>query len=358
MSRFALVLLAGVAVGCGGGATDGPGAFAPSDAGGTCLIPESQLINGGPGRDGIPALTDPAVVSAGQADSFLAPTALVLGVAAGGAARAYPHQVFWWHEIVNDVVGGVPVVVSFCPLTGSGMVYDPVIDGRLLDFGVSGLLFDNNLVLFDRATESLWSQMRVQSVCGSFAGRAPTLLPVVQSTWEAWKALHPDTTVVSFDTGFARNYNQYPYGNYDQIGDDQLLFPQSVVDNRRPLKELVLGIREGSVSRAYPYSLLGEQAAVNDVVGDKAVLVIYDASAQMAVAFERDVEGQRLSFEIAGEGGFPFHVRDRESGTLWDLTGVAQEGPFLGARLEPVATYSAMWFAWAAFNRDTELFTP
>jgi hypothetical protein len=295
-------------------------------------------------------------VSAAEADSFLAPSALVLGVAAGGVARAYPHQVFWWHEIVNDVVGGVPIAVSYCPLTGSGMVYDPVIAGRTLDFGVSGLLFDNNLVLFDRATDSLWSQMRVEGVCGAFAGRRPTLLPVVQSTWAAWKALHPDTTVVSFDTGFARNYNQYPYGTYDQVGDDTLLFPQNVVDTRRPLKELALGIREGAASRAWPYGALGERSAVNDTVGGRAVVVVYDADAEMAVAFERDVEGQRLTFDVADGAGFPFRLHDRESGTLWDLTGVAVEGPLLGARLEPVATYSAMWFAWAAFNEGTEVF--
>jgi hypothetical protein len=215
-----------------------------------CLIPQSQLVNGGPGRDGIPALNRPAAVAAAAGDRFLRPDSLVVGVAVGAEARAYPHNVLWWHEIVNDELGGRPIVVSYCPLTGSGLVYDAVIGGRTLTFGVSGLLFDNNLVLFDRATDSLWSQMRVQSVCGTLSSTTPTLLPVVQSTWAAWKALHPATTVVSFDTGFARNYNQYPYGNYDQLGDNSLLFPQSFVDPRRPPKELVIGIREGTVARA------------------------------------------------------------------------------------------------------------
>jgi hypothetical protein len=345
MKRAALMFLALVTIACGEERS--------------CLIPESQLVSGGPGLDGIPALSNPAVVSVREADSFLAPADLVLGVVAGGEARAYPHQIFWWHEIVNDVLGGVPLVVSYCPLTGSGLVYDPVIDGQLLDFGVSGLLFDNNLVLFDRATESLWSQMRIQSICGSFSGTTPTLLPVVQSTWEAWKALYPDTSVVSFATGFSRNYTQYPYGNYDRIGNNSLLFPQSVIDDRRPLKELVLGITEGQVSRAYPYGTLGPRAAVNDFVGRRAVLVLFDEGAQMALAFDRDVEGQRLSFDIAGEpADFPFRVRDRESGSLWDLTGVAREGPLVGARLEPLVAYSAMWFSWAAFQSGTELYAP
>lgn len=206
--RTLAVTLALGALGCGGGngALD---AFAPStDGGSSCPVPSSRLVDGGPGRDGIPALTNPRRVSAASGDAFLCTDSLVLGVAFGGEARAYPHNVFWWHEIVNDVVGGRPIVLSYCPLTGSGMAYDPVIGGQTLNFGVSGLLFDNNLVLFDRASDSLWSQMRVEGICGRFARTVPVLLPVAQSTWAAWKALHPETTVVSFDQGFSRNYNQ------------------------------------------------------------------------------------------------------------------------------------------------------
>jgi hypothetical protein len=215
MSRFVTLGAIGLTVafgaGCGGGDT-GVGDFTGSSDGGSCLVPESELVSGGPGRDGIPALDRPVVVTADEGDEMYAPSALVLGVVAGGEARAYPHGILWWHEIVNDVLGGVPVVVSHCPLTGSGMIYDPRIGAQELNFGVSGLLFDNNLVLFDRATESLWSQMRVQAVCGSLASTRPPLRPVVQTTWAAWRAWHPDTTVLSTNTGFARNYAQYPYG--------------------------------------------------------------------------------------------------------------------------------------------------
>lgn len=354
--RILAIALALGAVACGGG-SGALDSFNSSTGGASnCLVPSSDLVSGGPGRDGIPALTNPRTVSATAGDTFLSPTTLVLGVTFGGEARAHPHNVFWWHEIVNDVVGGRSLALSYCPLTGSGMVYDPVIGGQTLNFGVSGLLFDNNLVLFDRATESLWSQMRVEGICGTFARTVPTLLPVVQSTWAAWKALHPATTVVSFDQGVSRNYNQYPYGTYDRVGDTSLLFPQSFVDPRRPAKELVLGIRQGAAAKAWAYGTLGERTAVNDVVGDRAVVVVYDAEAQMAVAFSRDVAGSRLSFEVVEDRAFPFHLRDVETGTLWDLTGAAVSGPQAGARLEPVATFSAMWFAWAAFNRNTELF--
>jgi hypothetical protein len=314
-------------------------------------------VSGGPGRDGIPALENPVVVTAAEADTFLLPTALVLGVVENGEARAYPHNVLWWHEIINDTLGGVPIVVSYCPLTGSGMVYDPRIGGQVLNFGVSGLLFENNLVLFDRATESLWSQMRVQGVCGSFTGTEPALKPVVQSTWEAWQAMHPNTTVVSFDTGFGRNYGVYPYGNYDRVGDNSLLFPAARIDRRRPLKELALGIVENGVEKAYPYGELGERSAINDQVGGRPVVVVFDAESQMALAFDRRRGGETLTFEIADRGGFPFRLRDVETGSRWTLDGVAVDGPLAGSRVEPIATFSAMWFAWAAFHPNTTLFT-
>ncbi len=356
MRSWLLALLLVGTAGCGSG--NGVDSFRSdgTSSADNCLIPSSQLVNGGPGRDGIPALNRPAAVAAAAGDQFLAPDALVLGVSLGGQARAYPHNVLWWHEIVNDDLGGRPITVSYCPLTGSGMVYDPAIAGQTLNFGVSGLLFDNNLVLFDRATESLWSQMRVQGVCGRLAGTPAPLAPVTQSTWAGWKALHPETTVVSFNTGFSRNYNQYPYGTYDQLNDNSLLFPQSFIDPRRPMKELVLGIVHEGTARAYPYGPLGERTVINDTVGGRAVLVVFDRATEMAIAFEREVAGRVLSFEAAEATGFPFRLRDRETGTWWNLTGTAVSGPQAGRRLSQVATYSAMWFAWASFNRGTELF--
>jgi len=349
----ALGLTLALGAGCGGGG-GGASEFVGSEGAASCLVPESQIVSGGPGRDAIPALTNPVFVTAG--DTPLPQDALVLGVVEGGEARAYPHNLLWHHEIINDRLGGVPITVSYCPLTGSGMVYEARISGVELDFGVSGLIFDNNLVLFDRSTESLWSQMRVQSICGSRRGTEPALKPVVQSTWAAWKALHPETTIVSFNTGFSRNYGQYPYGPYDRIGNTQLLFPQSAIDRRRPMKELVIGVIEGGVTRAYPYGELGQRSAVNDVVGGRPVVIVYDAEAQMALAFDRRADGETLTFEVAGSG-FPFRLRDVETGSEWTLNGQAVGGPLSGATIPQVATYSAMWFAWAAFNSNTELFT-
>lgn len=327
----------------------------------SCLVPTSQLVSGGPGKDGIPALSRPRSMSALEGTAAWAADTLVLGVVIGGEARAYPHNIMWWHEIVNDVVGGVPIALSYCPLTGSGMVYEPLVRGRVSEFGVSGLLFDNNLVLYDRnQPETLWSQMRVEGLCGAEAGKKPALLPVTQSTWAAWRALHPDTTILHPDTGHRRTYTVYPYGTYDRLDNTSLLFPQAFLDPRRPMKELVFGFTHAGVSRAWPYGALGLRAAINDRVAERAVLVVWDREAQMAVGFDRTLGEQTLEFDLALDeaGGFPFRLRDRQTGSLWNLDGLAVEGPLAGTTLPRLATYSAMWFAWASFHRGTELYLP
>ena len=200
--------------------------------------------------------------------------------------------------------------------------------------------------------------MRNQSICGGLSGQEPVLLPVIQSTWAAWKALYPDTTVVNFDTGFDRRYDVYPYGNYDQVSDTSLLFPHSLLDDRRQLKELVLGIVHDGLARAYPYLDLGDRAVVNDDVNGRAVLVVYDAAGEMTIAFDRVLGEQTLRFELVEESAFPFHLQDLETGSVWSLRGEALDGPLAGERLSQVATYSAMWFAWASFRPGTEIFAP
>jgi hypothetical protein len=168
--------------------------------------------------------------------------------------------------------------------------------------------------------------------------------------------MHPNTTVVSPNTGFGRNYGVYPYGNYDQIGDQSLLFPALFIDDRRPLKELTLGLLESAGVKGYPYGELGERSAINDEVGGRPVVVVFDAESEMALAFDRRTGGETLTFEIADRGGFPFRLRDLETGSRWTLDGVAVDGPLAGSRVEQIATFSSMWFAWAAFHRDTALF--
>jgi len=268
------------------------------------------------------------------------------------------------------VLGGVPIAVSYRPLTGSALVYDPVLDGRHVTFGTSGLLFDNNLVMYDRTSESLWSQMMVRGVCGEYISHQPALLTVTQLSWAAWKEMHPETTVVSFDTGYSRNYNVYPYGDYRAIDSTRLLFPLSFSDMRMAPKTLVHGIEHNGIARAYSLFDIGAQAdrrAINDQISGRAVLVVYDRVNAMAMSFDREVrflknkgnwKNKKLTFDVADDGSGGFALKDRQTRTLWNLQGEPVAGELVGKvegdRLQRIPeAYTAFWFAWAAFHRDT-----
>ena len=338
-----------------------------------CLNSELPILSGGVGREGIPALTNPALASAAAGDGFMAPTDMVLGVVINGTARAYPHRVLWWHEIINDVIDGVPLAVTYCPLTGSGLVYDPVIGGEHVTFGTSGLLLESNLIMFDRTTETLYAQMKVLAICGPDRGFVPSLIPVAQSTWAAWKALHPATTVVTLDTGHDRDYSKYPYGTYDQIDEPLLIFPVTVFDGRLPSKLLVHGIEHEGKAKAYPYNALasrGRRVAVNDEVNGRPVLVVFDADGEMVLSFDRRVQVRKkngklrtrtLSFDVVDPDVFPFQLEDVNTGTRWNLFGEPVQGSLVGQlvgdRLPRITNaHTAFWFAWAAFNIDTDIF--
>lgn len=319
----------------------------------SCTIPTDRLVDGGVGRDGIPSLSEPPLVGAGsQQASYLADTSRVIGLLEGDTPLAVPNNILWWHEIANfDDVGGRDIAVTLCPLTGSSLAFDrEAIDGAT--FGVSGLLFENNLTMFDRRNEqSLWPQMNRQANCGAATGTELSMVPVIEMRWGRWKELHPDTRVISSRTGFDRNYTPfgYPYGNYDRINNDRLLF-DSPIDERRPPKERVLGIPVGSNGgMALPFRALddGSPARVVEVtVGGTLLTVFWDRKAQGAGAYETSA-----SFSV--EGG---QIVDDETGSVWTVDGRAVEGPREGDRLEPVnQAFVAFWFAWAIFQPETAL---
>lgn len=326
---------------------------------GNCTIDESLLASGGPGPDGIPALTYPTMVPAGNQDAlYLRDDDRVLGIVIDGVARAYPHNIMWWHEIVNDTLAGQKVTVSFCPLTGSGLAIDPVFRGDPIEFGVSGLLFANNLVLFDRQRGTLFGpQLDVTGRCELFDGWTPDLIPVMETSWGGWKELHPETTVVSGETGFNRNYRAYPYGPYDALGNNDLLFSQPRVDRTRPIKERVLGVRVGDDGgKGFPFgelNSLGQTAVIHDQVDGIPLVVFYDASeGETAVAYIPEASGTTLTFVAEAEG-----FRDQETETLWDIAGRAVQGELEGEVLCAVDdAYVLFWFAWRFFQPDAEIF--
>jgi hypothetical protein len=321
----------------------------------SCSIPLSEIMDPPVPRDGIPALNFPELVGAHEA-TFLAPDDRVLGFAANGVARAYPLEILWWHEVVNDTVAGEAVLITYCPLTGSGVAFERAPTGDSFRFGVSGLLVYNNLIMFDRTTESLWPQMFHGAACGSLRGTDFVLQPLIETTWQRWQRLQPNTTVLSVDTGYDGDYGVYPYGDYRELNEPPL-FPMEVDGRRRP-KELVLGVFEGPEQVAYPFlelsSLNGPLAVLEDEVADRPIAVFFEPGSQTAIAYDREVNGQILSF-LRTESG---EIVDQQTGSSWNVLGEATAGPKAGAVLARVPqSYVAYWFAWAAFNPGTRIWT-
>jgi hypothetical protein len=275
------------------------------------LIPADEIHAGGPPRDGIPALTDPEFVPAAQAD-YLAPDDRVLGLKLDGEARAYPIAILNWYEIVNDRIGGRAVAVTYCPLCGTGVAFDALHEGRRLDFGVSGLLYNSDVLLYDRQTESLWSQIKKQAVTGPMKGRRLSALPMTDTTWRAWRETHPKTLVLSTDTGHSRDYSRDPYGGYAK--ERGLYFPVSASSKRYHPKERVLGIEIDGTFKAYPFAELSKHGGgeIHDRVNGRDLLVSFDPVNESATAY--DDKGYQL----------------------------------------PAIT--GFWFAWYAFHPQTEIF--
>ena len=353
LSRRLAVLLTAAAV---GGCGDGQPLSGP-DGESLCSLDSDLLIASLP-ADAIPALTLPQMVAPWDpAADYLFDFDRVLGVVVNGEARAYPHNILWHHEIVNDRIGDTWISATFCPLTGSGLVFDPFVDGNLLELGVSGLLFANNLVLFDRLSGAVYGpQLAVEGKCATFRNRSVSLRTVQEMSWGRWKGLHPDTKVVGGNTGFPRNYRAYPYGSYDQITSSELLFPMGV-DSSRPIKERVLAIRIGEGGRGYPFGELfemGETSVVNESVGGVPTVVFYESrDGETAVAFDARVTGQTLTFSADENGGWT----DAETGSTWTIDGSAIAGPMAGERLSSREdSYVLFWFAWRHFQPTGETF--
>ncbi len=241
-------------------------------------IPADQILRGGPARDGIPALDAPAVVSAEKAPWD--DQEKVVGVVVGGEARAYPLSILVWHELVNDELGGQPILVSYCPLCGTALTFDRRLNGATRRFGVSGLLYQSDLLMFDRQSESLWSQIGAEAVAGPLLGQRLRLLRSKLERWGSWRRAHPDTTVLSMETGHRRPYDRTPYDGY--ASSRRLYFP-APQDGRYHPKMPTLGLRlRGGQARAYPkQELLRAGGRVEEIFAGAPVAVGYDEQSEV-----------------------------------------------------------------------------
>ncbi len=274
------------------------------------VVPTGEIRDGGPAKDAIPAVLEPQFVKAADA-TFLESNDKVIGVVVQGRARAYPIKILAWHEVVDDSIAGTPLAVTFCPLVQGAAVYRREAGGKALVFGVSGKLYQSNLVLYDQDTQSLWAQLDGAALAGPMAGQKLAAIPSTVMIWEAWRKKHPSTDVLSINTGYTRDYGVDPYWGYEH--GDQVVSPVTHLDERLSAHEMVLGVSAGGGDQAFPLSRLSQAALPLRVqLGGADLTITYDADSGAATA------------SVAGER---------------------------------VPIYNGYWFAWAAFHPKTTIWS-
>lgn len=326
-----------------------------------------EIVPGGPPKDGIPAIDRPKFISPQAADDWLDDHEPVVVVSRLRETKVYPLQILIWHEIVNDVVGELPVVVTFCPLCNTALSFDRRVDERILDFGTTGRLRHSDLVMYDRQTESWWQQATGAGIVGHYAGTRlrPIASPVV--SWRSARRTYPDAKVLSRDTGHRREYGENPYVGYDApTGGPYSDFFQAPLDGRLGAMERVVAVEIGKTAVAYPFSSLAVKRVVNDELENEPIAVFWSQGTTSALdsrqiaegkdvgssgVFSRRVGNRVLEFEPTGDGSF----RDRETGSTWNILGMAQAGPLRGTTLVAIPHGNHFWFAWAIFRPETKL---
>ena len=325
-----------------------------------------ELMSGGPPKDGIPAIFTPKFETQDEASEWLDDKEPVIGLEINGEAKAYPLSILIWHEIANDEVGGVPVAVSFCPLCYSAIVYDRRVRGVVPYFGVSGLLRNSDMVMYDNVTESFWQQFTGEAIVGDMVGEKLELIPTQIISFKQFKDAYPNGKILSKDTGYNRNYGKNPYVGYDDIDQRPFLF-KGDVDDRLPPNEKVIAIKEGNINKAYPYSITMEEHVINDIIDGKPVVIFHGEGAVSALdegtiadskevgstgVFSPVVDDRTLTFKY--ENGF---FIDNETGSKWDITGKAVDGKYRGKNLERIKHGDYFAFAWFAFRPETEIYS-
>lgn len=331
-------------------------------------VPYTEILSGGPPKDGIPAIDEPKFVSVNEADSWLEPVEPVILIQVGDEARAYPLQILIWHEIVNDTVAGLPLTVTFCPLCNTAIAFERTLDGRIMDFGTTGRLRYSNLIMYDRQTETWWQQANGEAIAGELTGEQLKFYPAAIIAWAEFKSAYPDGTVLSQETGFVRPYSRNPYAGYDDVNNPPFLYRGPETPAVLPPVARVLTVDLNGEAAAYPYDVLREVQVINDSVGGQPVAVFWAPGTASALdagsvaggrdvgsanAYSRLVDGKELHFTV-GDG----QIVDQETNSEWNLLGQAVSGEMAGLQLEPVVAINHFWFSWAAFKPETRIYQP
>ncbi|MFY0654403.1 MAG: DUF3179 domain-containing protein [Cyclobacteriaceae bacterium] len=358
-SNKLLTILAGISFllyGCGDEVDDtpGPATGSPSaNSPGAWSVPIGQVIDGGPGKDGIPALENPKFVDPNEID-YLLDDELVVGYKFNDVVRAYPHNIFNWHEIVNDDIGGHKMAITHCPLTGTSVGWERVFDGHATTFGVSGLLYNTNLMPYDRESNSTWTQQGLKCVNGPLKGTSPETFQIFETTWATWKIMYPDTKVISRDTGYDRFYESYPYANYRS--SDGLIFSVSVNDNRLHKKERVHGVIIRGGAKVYRFQSFENTPIIYDTFKNENIVVIGSVEKNFIISFkEKTINDTVLEFTAINDFESADILKD-QLGNTWDVFGNATTGPNVGEKLVATESFIGMFFSWAPFYGLPEIY--
>jgi len=351
---------------------------------------------GCPARDCIPSIDQPEFETPTEAQGWLKPTDLVVSVTYNGATKAYPVKILNWHEIVNDDFNGEPLAITFCPLCNSALVFRrPIVDGKTLEFGVSGRLYKSDLVMYDRQTASFWSQIEGRAIIGPLAGQRLEYVPTEMMTWQKWQERYSIAWVLARPTvytavggqpgrpkrtqsqefeehqamwrgqagkpqiidpsgavpshEFLRDYDFDPYSWYKS--DNVNTFGTPFADERLAAKTTIWGVELNGTAKAYLPEAVAQWGALNDELGGEPILVLWDSEHEMIRFFSRRLAERALRFNYR-DG----QIIDTETQSLWDADGQAQSGPLAGAQLQKLPGIPAFWFAWLAFHPHTELY--
>ncbi|MEX0764161.1 MAG: DUF3179 domain-containing protein [Nitrosopumilaceae archaeon] len=311
------------------------------------IVPLDKIKSGGPPKDGIPSIDNPKFTAASEA-SFVSDDDIVIGLRLNSETKAYPLFILVWHEIVNDKLGDTPVAVTYCPLCFTNQVFDRKINGIETEFGTSGKLYNSNLVMYDRNTDSQWSQALGKAITGELAGYELKRIPFDVVKWSDWKSLYPDSLVLTTDTGQIRPYGSDPYGDY--YTDSRIIFPVENMDDRMHPKEIILGFDDNNTYKAYKLKEIESRKIVNDKINNKEILLA-SLFPNMARAFDRTLEDQVLEFEFSN--GI---ITDKQTDSEWNIDGLAVSGPLQGMQLSRITFNPGFWFEWVAFHPQTEIY--
>lgn len=327
-------------------------------------VPLEEIVEGGPPPDGIPPIDDPVLEPVEEAADWLEPEDPVMVVEHAGEVRGYPLAILTFHEIVNDELGGEPVVVTYCPLCNSGLVFDAEIDGQVLDFGTSGRLWRSNLVMYDRDSRSLWSQFSGEAIVGDRVGQELDRLPMQMVGFAELAERWPDAAVLSRDTGHERPYGRNPYSGYED--GDPFLF-DGETDGPLAQMDRVVAAGGDEDPLAVPLERLAEDRVVRTTIADDPVAVLWAPGAASALddadladgrdvgqtgVFDARADGRELTLRPGQEDG---RFVDDETGSTWTVTGEAIDGELAGTQLERRAHDDTFWFVQHAFRPETRL---